>query len=116
MEKSTLTHKLYCLRPACVWRTADNVCTWTVCPYGKRVQAAPPADTQPNPAPPTPTPKPKDRVNRSGKVIGTDESGNEHVYKSALAASRALGKSKSAIGNALLQGTKVCGMNWRYAD
>ncbi len=105
-----MTPKLYCLRPACVWRTADNVCTWTVCPYGKRVQAAPESPPQP------PAPREQDTVRgrRGTPVIGTDGTGKEHRYRSISAAARAHGVSANAVSQAVDVGCRAAGMYWRY--
>ena len=86
----------------------------TDCPYKKRVAAVvnvPVAPILTNGEKPK---RPRDKVNKITSVIGTNEFGEERVFKSAAAASREMGKSKGAVGNAIAQNTKVCGMTWRY--
>ncbi len=105
-----MTPKLYCLRPTCVWRTADNVCGWTTCPYGKRVQAAPESP------PPPPAPREQDTApgRRGNPVIGTDGTGKERRYRSISAAARAHGVSANAVSQAVDVGCRAAGMYWRY--
>lgn len=104
-----MTPKLYCLLPSCIWRTADNVCGWTVCPYGKRVLARP--IPPPEPTSELPNPKPK---GRSKPIIGTDSTGKEYHYPSAAAATRAHGVSRNAISSAAYEGHRAAGMYWRW--
>lgn len=107
-----MTPKLYCLRPACVWRTADSVCTWTVCPYGQRVQAAPTKSE--NPQPPAPREQDTMQGKRGKPVIGSDGAGRECPYRSISAAARAHGVSGNAISQAVDVGCRAAGMYWRY--
>lgn len=108
-----MTPKLYCLLPACTELRPGNVCTWTVCPYGKRVQAAP--DEPENP-PPVTEPREQDTApgSRAKPVIGTDGTGKERRYRSISAAARAHGVSANAVSQAVDVGCRAAGMKWRY--
>ncbi len=112
--------KLYCLNPSCVWRTPDNVCSWTMCPTKDRVSvdATPKYNIAALAACVNKLDKDrhKSKPTRGRSVIGTDKDGKEHRYKSSADAYRAHGISRSNLSNALNQKTRAGGLYWRYAD
>lgn len=104
------TYKLYCLLESCIWRTSDNICSWTKCPYNKRILVK-----QPAPEPQPPMPREKDAKSKKAKpVIGTDSTGKEYRYKSISAAARAHGVWPNNIANALRMGHLAAGLHWRW--